>query len=138
MALLSKFQDNQAIVLDGLNLNEPQTKVVAKALRAIRRPELTETEAAEVVGETKTRRNEPLRTVGPDRHSRVRPGPLPHAQHRGRRGRSGEQFNTYDILKQRYLVLTREALTALEQRVKEDTEPLDSTAATQPAAGPES
>src|SRR3954469_14391891 len=32
MALLSKFQDNQAIVLDGLALSVPQTKVVAKAL----------------------------------------------------------------------------------------------------------
>src|SRR3954453_23801494 len=27
MALLSKFQDNQAIVLDGLSLSKPQTKV---------------------------------------------------------------------------------------------------------------
>jgi large subunit ribosomal protein L4 len=48
------------------------------------------------------------------------------------------EFNTYDILKQRYLVLTREALTALKQRVKDNTEHPDSTAATQPAAGPES
>ena len=31
MALLSKFQDNQALILDGLNLAKPQTKVVAKA-----------------------------------------------------------------------------------------------------------
>ena len=28
------------------------------------------------------------------------------------------EFNTYDILKQRYLVLTREALAALKERVK--------------------
>jgi hypothetical protein len=28
-------------------------------------------------------------------------------------------FNTYDILKQRYLLLTREALAVLKQRVKE-------------------
>src|SRR3954463_8935998 len=53
MALLSKFQDNQAIVLDGLSLSKPQTKVVVKALRSIRRPDLTEAEAAEVVGEPK-------------------------------------------------------------------------------------
>ena len=32
------------------------------------------------------------------------------------------EFNTYDILKQRYLVLTREALTALKQRVKDNTD----------------
>ena len=54
MALLSKFQDSQALVLDGLTLTKPQTKVVAQALRAIRRPDLTEAEAAEAVGETKT------------------------------------------------------------------------------------
>ena len=29
------------------------------------------------------------------------------------------EFNTYDILKQRYLVLTREALTTLKDRVKQ-------------------
>jgi len=28
-------------------------------------------------------------------------------------------FNTYDILKQRYLLLTREALAALKERVKD-------------------
>src|SRR5262249_33464752 len=42
MALLSKFQDGQALVLDGLNLSAPKTKVVAQALKAIRRPDLTE------------------------------------------------------------------------------------------------
>ena len=41
MALLSKFQDRQAIVLDGLTLNQPKTREVAKVLRAIRRPDLT-------------------------------------------------------------------------------------------------
>ena len=48
------------------------------------------------------------------------------------------EFNTYDILKRRYLVLTREALAALKQRGKDNTGTRDSTAATQPAAGPES
>src|SRR5437762_4040539 len=45
MALLSKFQDHQALVLDGLALNQPRTKEVARALRAIRRPDLRESEA---------------------------------------------------------------------------------------------
>ena len=94
MALLSKFQDNQALVLDGLSLTKPQTKVVAKALRSIRRPDLTEAEAAEV-----GRRDQgpgpqadPRGPVDPDRHSRGRPGPLPQRpQHRGRRGGPGER-----------------------------------------------
>ena len=141
MALLSKFQDNQALVLDGLTLSKPQTKVVAQALRAIRRPDLTETETAEAVGETKTQAiKRTLRgPIGPDRHSRVRSGPLPHARNiEGVAVAPVSEFNTYDILKQRYLVLTREALTALKRRVKDNTERPDSTAATQPAVGPES
>jgi len=120
MALLSKFQDNQAVVLEGLALARPQTKVVAATLRKIRRPDLTETEAAEVVGETKVqaqRRTLAGRTVllGIPGHDPV--------FYRSARNISGvavapvSEFNTYDILKQRYLVLTREALAALRQRV---------------------
>src|SRR5277367_1916576 len=44
MAILSKFQDNQAIVLDGLNLDKPKTQQVAKIFRAIKRPDLSEAE----------------------------------------------------------------------------------------------
>src|SRR5262249_18034526 len=56
MALLSKFQDNQALVVDGLAVGEkPRTKVVANALRSIRRPDLTEAEATESVGESKAK-----------------------------------------------------------------------------------
>src|SRR5882672_6514802 len=44
MALLSKFQDGQALVVEGLGTSDPnarpQTKAVAAALRAIRRPDL--------------------------------------------------------------------------------------------------
>src|SRR3954462_6689781 len=45
MAILSKFQDGQALVIDGLNIGEkPSTKTVVNALKAIRRPDLTEAE----------------------------------------------------------------------------------------------
>jgi large subunit ribosomal protein L4 len=128
MALLSKFQDNQALVLDGLSLNEPKTRVVAKALRSIRRPDLTEAESTESVGESKARALG--RTL--DRRS-VLIGLPAHDPvfHRCARNLEGVQvapvaeFNTYDVLKQRYLVLTREALAALKQRV-----------ASKPARGP--
>src|SRR5947209_4675387 len=53
MALLSKFQDGQALVLDGLTLDAPRTREVVQALRAIRRPDLTEAEAAAAQDETK-------------------------------------------------------------------------------------
>jgi large subunit ribosomal protein L4 len=122
MALLSKFQDGQAMVVEGLEGATPKTKQVAGVLRALRRPDLTEAEAAEAVGETKTKALK--RTL--DRRS-VLIGLPAHDPvfHRSARNLEGVQvapvaeFNTYDILKQRYLLLTREALAVLRERVKE-------------------
>jgi large subunit ribosomal protein L4 len=122
MALLSKFQDNQAIVLDGLALTKPKTKEVANIFRAIKRPDLNETEAAESVGETKTTargRTLERRTIlfGLPSYDEVL-----HSSVRNIEGvmvAPVAEFNTYDILKQRYLVLTREALTKLKERVKQ-------------------
>jgi large subunit ribosomal protein L4 len=122
MALLSKFQDRQALVVDGLPLHQAKTKAVAHALRAIRRPDLSEDEAAEAVGETKAtarRRTLERRSIllGLPAHDPV--------MHRSARNIEGvkvapvAEFNTYDILKQRYLVLTREALARLKEQVKE-------------------
>jgi large subunit ribosomal protein L4 len=103
MALLSKFQDGQALIIEGLTpVEKPKTKVVE--------------------GETKTsslRRTLDGRTILfglPDQD----PG-----FYRSARNIEGVQiapvaeFNTYDILKQRYLVLTREALAVLKERVKQ-------------------
>ena len=143
MALLSKFQDNQALVLDGLSLTKPQTKVVAKALRSIRRPDLTESEAAESVGETKAKARR--RTL---EGRSILLGILAHdpVLYRSARNIEGvavapvQEFNTYDVLKQRYLVLTREALAALKERVKGGADGSTDTAiaAGQPSAGSES
>jgi large subunit ribosomal protein L4 len=140
MALLSKFQDNQALILDGLNLEKPQTKLVAKALRSIRRPDLTEAEAAQVVGETKA---QALRRTLDGRTVLIGLPGFDPVLHRSARNIEGvsvapiSEFNTYDILKQRYLVLTREALSALKTRVKHDDASPDSTAASHQAAGSE-
>jgi large subunit ribosomal protein L4 len=122
MALLSKFQDNQALVIDGLKFDKPKTQEVAKALKAIRRPDMTEDEATESVGESKARamrRTLQGRTIllGLPSHDPV--------FYRSARNIEGVEvapvsdFNTYDVLKQRYLLLTREALVALRERVKE-------------------
>lgn len=133
MALLSKFQDQQVVIVDGLNPQEPKTREVVQALKAIRRPDLTEAEAAENVGETKVqaaRRNLHGRSILlglPDynpvlyRSARNVPGVQVAPIH---------DFNTYDVLKQRYLVLTREALATLRERLK--TQP--ARRAEQPAA----
>jgi large subunit ribosomal protein L4 len=124
MALLSKVQDNQAIVLDGLSLDRPRTRDVAKILRAIRRPDLSEQEATEAVGETKVAARG--RTL--DRRSILlglpEHNPVVHSSARNIEGvkvAPVAEFNTYDILKQRYLVLTREALAVLKERAKQET-----------------
>jgi len=138
MALLSKFQDGQAMVVEGLATTEPdarpRTKVVAQLLRSIRRPDLAEPEAAPADGETKAQARK--RTLD----GRTILIGLPQNDpvlYRSARNIEGVQvapvaeFNTYDILKQRYLLLTREALGVLRDRVKEkpDRRPARSAAA---------
>ncbi|MFO0958492.1 MAG: 50S ribosomal protein L4 [Isosphaeraceae bacterium] len=123
MALLSKFQDKQAIILDGLaaSADAPlKTRQVVKVLKAIRRPDLADGEANPVDGESKAaaaRRSLDGRSIllgTPALDVRI---------HRGARNIEGvkvapvAEFNTYDVLKQRYLVLTREAFAALKERV---------------------
>jgi len=121
MALLSKFQDGQALILDELSLQTHRTKDVVAALRSIRRPDLREAEAAPAEGETKAQalsRTLDGRTIliGLPANDQV--------VYRSARNIEGVQvapvaeFNTYDILKQRYLLLTREALAVLKERVK--------------------
>jgi large subunit ribosomal protein L4 len=123
MALLSKFQDHQALILDGLTITQPRTRDVASALRSIRRPDLSEDQAAEAVGESKTQARK--RTL--ERRSILIGLPGHDAVfHRSARNIEGvkvspvAEFNTYDILKQRYLVLTREALASLKELVKQE------------------
>ncbi len=143
MALLSKFQDRQAIVLDGLTLSKPKTKDVANLFRAIKRPDLSEAESAESVGETKTRargRTLERRTIlfGLPAFNEVLLSSARNIE--GVMVAPVAEFNTYDILKQRYLVLTREALATLKERVKQKsprrTRAASTAAGVSPAAAP--
>ncbi len=119
MALLSKFQDNQAIVVDGLPTQTAKTKEFAKLLGRITRPDLKDDQKIEAVGETKTlaRRRTLVRRsilIGLPAHD-----PLVHRCARNIEGVKVApiaEFNTYDVLRQRYLVLTREALSALKSQ----------------------
>ena len=101
---------------------KPKTKVVVQALKAIRRPDLTEAEAVVVEGETKA---QSLRRTLDGRSILIGLPGLDPLFYRSARNIEGVQvapvaeFNTYDILKQRYLVLTREALAVLKERVKQ-------------------
>ncbi|WP_406697829.1 50S ribosomal protein L4 [Singulisphaera sp. Ch08] len=122
MALLSKFQDGQALIIDGLAPTVPKTKQVAQVLRAIRRPDITEAEAIITDGETKAKAKD--RTLE-DRTILIGLPTHDPIFYQSARNIEGVQvspvadFNTYDILKQRYLLLTREALATLKERVKD-------------------
>ena len=123
MALLSKFLDGQVLVLDGLeNIVSgptPKTKPISQALGSVRKPDLkadSDTPATKVdaVSQSLLGGSLLIGLPGPDKtlylSARNLPKVLIAPIH---------EFNTYDVLKQRYLVLTRDALTALKARVKE-------------------
>jgi large subunit ribosomal protein L4 len=138
MAILSKFQDHQVIVVEGLASRgpdaAPKTKPIAALLRKITRPDLPP-ETAPENGETRAAAR--ARTL--DRRSILLglPGQDP-VLYRSVRNIEGMKvapiadFNAYDVLSQRYLVLTREALETLRQHVSQ---PIDRRPA--PDAAPE-
>lgn len=122
MAILSKFLDGQAIVLDGLKLETPKTKTVAAAFKAIPRPDLGAGQTiAATEGETKSSAFK--RTLASRSILLGLPAQDP-ALYRSARNLEGvlvapvAEFNTYDVLKQRFLVLTKDAFAALKEQVK--------------------
>lgn len=92
MALLSKFQDGEAIVIDGLSVDEPKTRVIAAMLKSLgvsgESCLLTIRDADEKVW--RSSRNVADLRVAPCR-----------------------ELNAYDLLRQRRLLITREAIDAL-------------------------
>ena len=126
MAILSKFQDNQALVIEGFGAGvageKPKTKEVVNVLKAIRRPDLTEAESTSAPEESKAAARKRTLETGT---VLIGTSTLDPTLHKSARNIEGVQiapvadFNTYDVLKQRYLILTREALTALKERVKD-------------------
>ena len=92
MALLSKFQDSEATVLDAFGLDAPKTRPVVEMLRAFGY-------------EGKST----LLVVGPDSDVAYRSGRnIP-----GVRVVRHSDLNAYDLLRQKYLVITREAIDAV-------------------------
>lgn len=95
MALLSKFQDNEAVILDQLSVPEPKTKQVAGLLKALKL-------------------NGQSCLIGTPK--------LDSAVHRAARNIPGVQvsptseFNAYTVLKQKRLVLSKEALDSLRKK----------------------
>ncbi len=100
MAILSKFQDQEAVVLDELALPEIKTKQVAQLLRALK---LDETSCL-------------LGIADYDRNVYLSGRNLPRLE-----VMPASQFNAYTVLRQKRLVLTRAALEELRKKGKEAT-----------------
>lgn len=123
MALLSKFQDGQVAIIDGLTqrpTEKPKTKDVAAVLQAVVRPDAHEQSTDAGASKIQGRRrmlgagSVLIGLAAPDRSFYLSARNLENVM-----VAPVTEFNTHDVLKQRYLVLSREALTALKERVKE-------------------
>lgn len=106
MAILSKFLDKQAIVIDDLALNAPKTKEIAGVLKAIKiGTRTTET------GEKTLSLLDTTVLIGT---AKLDPNVYKSARNiDGVKVLPAAEFNCYTVLKQKRLVLTRAALDAL-------------------------
>ncbi len=95
MAILSKFQDNEAIVLDDLTLNETKTKQITALLKALK-----------LSGKTCL-----VGTKEYDKNVYLSSRNLPEVE-----VMPASQFNAYTVLRQKHLLLTRSALDELRKK----------------------
>jgi large subunit ribosomal protein L4 len=95
MAILSKFQDNEAVVLDDLNLSEIKTKQVAAILKALKLQDTTC-----LLGLADYDKNVYLSARNIE----------------GVKVLPAKEFNAYTVLRQKRLVLTRAALDVLRKK----------------------
>jgi large subunit ribosomal protein L4 len=109
MAILSKFVDGQAIILDDLTLPAPKTKEMAGVLKAIK------------IGTKTTEQGEKNLTlldttvlIGTDK---LDPNVYKSARNiEGVKVLPAAEFNCYTVLKQKRLLLTQSALEALRAK----------------------
>lgn len=107
MAILSKFRDGQAVIIDDLTFGSPKTKEMAGVLKAIKTGKKKMTEA----GERELTLADMTVLIGTDK--------LDTNVYKSARNLQGvkvmpaAEFNCYTVLKQKRLVLTRSALEAL-------------------------
>lgn len=106
MAILSKFRDNQAVIVDELTLAAPKTKEIVGVLKAIKIGKKT-TEA----GEKDITLFDTTVLIGTDK---LDPNVYKSARNiEGVKVLPASEFNCYTVLKQKRLVLTQAALDAL-------------------------
>lgn len=101
MALLSKFLDNEVVILDDLEVPEVKTKQVVELLKALKLTDTTCLIGYASPGEDEARKEAGRRLYLSGRN-------LQKVQ-----VAAASQFNTYNLLRQKRLVLTRAALDEL-------------------------
>lgn len=112
MAVLSKIQDRQILIIDGLASSEIKTKAVAAAFAALQRPDIERTEAENKTLQARQTLATATLLFGLPEHD-----PKLYLSARNISGvkvAPVSDFNALDVLKQRYLVLTREAFLKLK------------------------
>lgn len=99
MAILSRLQDNEAVIVDGLAISEPKTKAIAEILKAI----------------GVERQSCLIATSGVDKNVYLSARNLPGAQVLPAR-----ELHTYAVLRPKKFVLTVQALQELRQPASAD------------------
>jgi len=123
MAILSKFQDNQAIIIDDLTLDKPETKKITSLLRALKllgKKDAAATEGFDknceavtcLVGVAKAE-NEAGKEKARNVYLSARNIPTVEVAH-------AEELNVYTILRQKRLILTKAALEAITAKARRD------------------
>jgi large subunit ribosomal protein L4 len=116
MAVLSKIIDHQVVIIDGLSVEKPQTSVVASALANIQRPDRNEAGTGTKAEVAKGRLSTATLLFGLPEHD---PNLFKSARNiEGVLVAPVSDFNALDILRQRYLVLTREAFQKFKASVE--------------------
>lgn len=116
MALLSKIIDRQVVIIDGLTTDQPKTKTVATVFSLLQRPDVDHVQKETKVQDQKQKLSTSTLLLGLPEHD-----PNLYKSARNIKGvlvAPVADFNTLDLLKQRYLVLTREAFNKLKESVQ--------------------
>jgi len=98
MALLSKFQDGEAVVVDGLSVGEPRTRVVAEMLKSLG---VSQQSCLLAISEYDANVWRSSRNI-----ARLRVSPA-------------ADLNAYDLLCQKRLLITRDAIDRLRKQESE-------------------
>src|SRR5579871_5995267 len=117
MAILSKFQDNEAVILDDLNLTEVKTKQVVGVIKALDKalaPKPAPAPEQPAAEAEKKPKRKPftwlLGIAGYDKNIYLSARNIC-----GVEVMPADQFNAYTVLKQKRLILTKAALEALRK-----------------------